>query len=216
MELYYAPYSPPSRAVRLIAEYIGLSPKLHYIDVMKGEHLRPEYEEINPEKKIPFLVDGDLRMGESRAIMVYLVEKYGKNAKILPNDPTGRAFVNLALHFDLGTLYKAITQYYFPVILKMEETHSPEKYEKLKECFDILDKMLESQDYVATRYLTIADLSLIVTVSTAEVLGFELDKYKNVSKWCEKVKVATPGYRKINAEGAELMKRKFYEFSGGK
>lgn len=44
--------------------------------------------------------------------MIYLVEKYGKNAKILPNDPTERAFVNLALHFDLGTLYKATTRYY--------------------------------------------------------------------------------------------------------
>ena len=44
--------------------------------------------------------------------MVYLVEKYGKNSKILPSDPCGRALVNLALHFDISTLFKAMAQYY--------------------------------------------------------------------------------------------------------
>ena len=57
----------------------------------------------------------------------------------------------------------------FPVIFGMEERHSPEKYEKLKDAFEILEKMLESQDFVAGHQLTIADLSIIVTVSTAEV-----------------------------------------------
>lgn len=47
MELYYAPYSPPSSAVRLTAEYIGVSFKLHLIDIFKGEHMTPEFEEVN-------------------------------------------------------------------------------------------------------------------------------------------------------------------------
>jgi glutathione S-transferase len=46
MELYYAPYSPPSRAVRLTAEYLGVSLKLNFIDIFKGEQLSPEYEKV--------------------------------------------------------------------------------------------------------------------------------------------------------------------------
>ena len=47
MELYYSPNGPPSRAVRLTAEYIGISFKLNFIDVFKGEHLTPEFEKVN-------------------------------------------------------------------------------------------------------------------------------------------------------------------------
>lgn len=53
--------------------------------------------------------------------------------------------------------------------MQLEEAHSPEKYEKLKDAFEILEKMLEGQDYVAARHLTIADISLMSSVSTAEV-----------------------------------------------
>ncbi|NP_001165914.1 glutathione S-transferase D3 [Nasonia vitripennis] len=215
IELYHMPNSPPCRAVRLTAHYIGVPLKLNFIDVFKGEHLSPEYEEINPEKKIPFLVDGDFKLGESRAIMIYLVEKYGKNSRILPSEPSGRALVNQALSFDIGTLFKAMAQYYFPVIFKIEETHSPERYEKLKDAFGILDRMLESQDYVAGRNLTVADLSIIATVTTAEALGFEVEgKYKNVEKWIERTRVATPGYKKINVEGVEYLKRILEEMQG--
>lgn len=54
-------------------------------------------------------------------------------------------------------------------VVFFKEAHSPERYEKLKEALEILDKMLENQDYVAGRNLTIADLTIIVTVTTIEV-----------------------------------------------
>ncbi|XP_011497943.1 PREDICTED: glutathione S-transferase D7-like [Ceratosolen solmsi marchali] len=209
MELYYNQFSPPSRAVRMTAEYLGLSLKLNCIDTLKGEQLTQEFETINSAKKIPILVDGDLKLAESRAIMIYLVDKYGKNnSRILPSDPCGRALVNLALHFDIGKLFRSIEQYYFPIIFKLEETPSAERYEKLKEAFGILDRMVESQDYVAGRNLTIADISIITTVTTAEAFGFNIIKYKNVMKWIDRVKVAIPGYKKINVEGIEMLKKR--------
>ncbi|XP_014213707.1 uncharacterized protein LOC106643189 [Copidosoma floridanum] len=206
MKLYYAPYSPPSRAILLTAEYIGVSLELCFIDIFKGEQLTSEFEEINPEKKVPFLVDEDFKLGESRAIMIYLVEKCGPDSGILPFDPEGRALVNLGLNFDIATLYKSITQYYFPVIFKMEEEYSPEKLEKLRDAFGVLDAMLGRQDYVAGRTLSVADLSIVSSVTTAEALGFEVDGYENVTKWIDRVKESTPGYEKINVEGVEMLK----------
>ncbi|KAJ8682265.1 hypothetical protein QAD02_018057 [Eretmocerus hayati] len=212
MELYYAPYSPPSRAVRLVAEHLGLEMNLNLIDVMKGEQFAPEYAEINPQKKVPFLIDGDLKLGESRAIIVYLADKYGEGSRILPQDPCGRALVNQALQFDIGTLFRSIRQYYFPVIFKMEEEYRPDRYVKLQNAFEILDKMLESGEFVAGKNLTVADLSIVASVTTAEAFGFDLEPYKNVLEWIDRVKVSTPGYEEVNEKGIELLKEAIASF----
>ncbi|KAL7288071.1 hypothetical protein TKK_0017862 [Trichogramma kaykai] len=207
IKLYCAPYSPPSQSVKLTAEHIGVSYELVDCYTTKGDHLAEEYEKLNPQRKIPFIVDEDFKLGESRAIMIYLVEKYGKNSRLLPTDPMGRALVNQAMNFDMGNLYKSISSYYFPVLTKQEESHSPEKYEKLKESFSILEQILDEQDFVAGRNLTIADFTVIISVTTAEVFGFYLDKYKNTVKWIDRVKVAVPSYKKIYAEDVDQLKK---------
>ncbi|XP_018361629.1 PREDICTED: glutathione S-transferase D7-like [Trachymyrmex cornetzi] len=62
--LYYFPLSPPSRAVILVVEAIGLEMELVVLNTMAGEHLTPEYEELNPQKTVPFLIDDDLKISE--------------------------------------------------------------------------------------------------------------------------------------------------------
>ncbi|XP_076165361.1 glutathione S-transferase 1-1-like [Ptiloglossa arizonensis] len=207
VDLYYAPMSSPCRAVLLAAEAIGFPLNLKEINLLEGENLTPEYEQINPQKTVPFLLDGDYKLSESRAIMSYLADQYGKNDRLYPKTPTGLALVNQRLHFDIGTLYKAVKDYYYPVAFGKTKDYNPEQYEKLKGAFEVLDSFLEGQDYIAGRNLTIADLALATTVSTAEVLDFEIDNYSNVARWMEKIKKSAPGYRKANDEGAKMFRK---------
>ncbi|XP_011691910.1 PREDICTED: glutathione S-transferase 1-1-like [Wasmannia auropunctata] len=212
--LYYYSPSPPCRAVLLVAEAIGLEMELISLNVMAGEHLTPEYEELNPQKTIPFLIDDDLKLSESRAILAYLADQYGPDETLYPRSPEARALVNQRLYFDLGSLFANIFDYYMPVLRKQVDTYDPELYEKLKEAFQVMNNFLEGQDYVAGDNLTIADLSLTASVTTAEAFGFDLEEYKNVSDWLERIKTSAPGYEKANGEPVEMFKQ-FIQASQG-
>ncbi len=64
--------------------------------------------QINPMHNIPAVRDGDFIINESRAAAAYLVEKYAKDDKLYPKDPTAKAVVNQRLYFEMGTFFKAV------------------------------------------------------------------------------------------------------------
>nr|QCC89037.1 glutathione S-transferase delta 3 [Meteorus pulchricornis] len=169
-DLYYAPISSPCRAVMLTAEAIGLSLNYKPINTIADEQLDSDYSEINSIKIIPLLIDGDYELSEGPAIMCYLMDMYGENSQLYPKSINARALVHQRLHFDIGNLHKAVSLYYYPVALKKELEYDETKYERLKDRFATLDKYLEGHDYATGRYLTIADLALIASVTTAEVI----------------------------------------------
>ncbi|KYN34226.1 Glutathione S-transferase 1-1 [Trachymyrmex septentrionalis] len=204
--LYYFPLSPPSRAVMLVVEAIGLEMELVVLNTMAGEHLTPEYEELNPQKTVPFLIDDDLKISESRAIMAYLVDQYGQDDTLYPRNIEARALVNQRLYFDLSNLFASIFECY--VLLRKEiDTCDPAQFEKLLENFQIMNNFLEGQAYAAGDNLTIADLSLVASVTTAMIFGFDLGEYNNISDWLERIQTSAPGYEKANGEPVEIFKQ---------
>lgn len=66
---------------------------------------------------------------------------------------------------------------------------------------------MEGQEYSAGNELTLADLSLVSTVSTFDVVGLDLTPYKNVSKWYQKVKATAPGYEEANGKNVQIFKQ---------
>lgn len=207
MDFYYLPGSAPCRSVLMTAKAVGVDLNLKELDLMAGEHLKPEFIKINPQHTIPTLVDNGFALWESRAIMVYLAEKYAKTDSLYPKCPKKRAVINQRLYFDMGTLYQRFADYYYPQIFAKAPA-DPEKMKKMEEAFGFLEIFLTGQDFAAGDSLTLADIALVATVSTYEVAKFDISKYPHVAKWYKNCKAVTPGID-LNQQGVEAFKKYF-------
>lgn len=107
VDFYYLPGSSPCRSVIMTAKAVGVDLNKKLLNLQAGEHLKPEFIKINPQHTIPTLVDNGFALWESRAIQVYLVEKYGKTDSLYPKCPKKRAVINQRLYFDMGTSTRA-------------------------------------------------------------------------------------------------------------
>lgn len=108
---------------------------------------------------MPTLVDDGFALWESRAIMAYLVEKYGKTSSLYPTDPKARALVNQRMYFDMGTLYDRFGAYVYPQIFAKQPA-DPEKLTKLEEALGFLNTYLDGQQYAVSSFFLLS-LSLI-------------------------------------------------------
>lgn len=207
MDFYYLPGSAPCRSVLMTAKAVGVELNLKELNLMAGEHLKPEFIKINPQHTIPTLVDNGFALWESRAIMVYLVEKYAKTDSLYPKCPKKRAVINQRLYFDMGTLYQRFADYYYPQVFAKQPA-DPEKFKKIEEAFAFLDIFLDGQQYAAGDSLTLADIALVASVSTYEVANFDISKYPNVAKWYKLCKSVTPGID-LNQAGVDQFKKYF-------
>nr|CAD7423568.1 unnamed protein product [Timema monikensis] len=172
--------SAPCRSIMLLAKAIGVDLNLKKTVLTNGDHLKPEFLKMNPQHTIPTLDDNGFALWESRAILAYLQSQYGKDESLYPKDPKKRAVVDQRLYFDMGTLYARIGEYYYPIIFQKAQG-DPEKFKKLEEAFEFLEKFLTGSAWVAGDKITIADYAVIASVSTAEVVGFHVNTYPNVA-----------------------------------
>ncbi|XP_023169740.2 glutathione S-transferase 1-1-like [Drosophila hydei] len=194
MDLYYRPGSAPCRAVIMTAKAIGIEfDKLIIINTRAGEQFQPEFLQLNPQHTIPTLLDGGFVLWESRAIMVYLAEQYGQATALYPQDIEARSLINQRLYFDMGTLYKSFADYYYPQIFQ-QQAPDVAQYAKIEAAFELLNGFLAERSYVAGESLTLADISILASVSTFDVAGFDVRRYGNVARWYELAQLNTPGW----------------------
>ncbi|XP_050086197.1 glutathione S-transferase 1-like [Anopheles aquasalis] len=169
---------------------------------------------LNPQHTIPTLVDETgFVLWESRAIQIYLVERYCKDASIAerlyPSDPQHRATVHQRLFFDVAVLYQRFAEYYYPQIFGKKLPADADRLRSMEQGLGFLDAFLERERYVAGGDdFTIADLSIFASIATYEVAGYDLCQYVNVYRWYEHMKTVAPAADK-NAEGARVFGRYF-------
>lgn len=193
MDFYYLSASAPCRSVLMTAKALGVELNKKPLNIMQGDHLKPEYLQINPQHTIPTLVDDGFALWESRAIIVYLAEKYGKDDSLYPKDPQKQAVVNQRLYFDMGVLYQSFLTYYSPQFF-LRTPADPEEFKKVESAFEFLNTFLKDQEYVAGDEYTIADIAILGTVSTFAVMDFKLSNYPNVERWYQNAQKKTPGW----------------------
>lgn len=103
--LYFTAGSPPARAVLLLARYLKVDVELKQVDLRAGEQKTESFAKLNPQGKVPVLVDGDFVLSESRAILAYLVNSRKPGSDLYPTDPKARALVDHRLYYDATSIF---------------------------------------------------------------------------------------------------------------
>ncbi|CAG9761826.1 unnamed protein product [Ceutorhynchus assimilis] len=205
-KLYSIPGSPSVRAVLLCAKVLDLELELIPVDLFNLDHLKGEYLEKNPQHTVPLLDDDGFVLADSHAIMGYLVNKYGKDDSLYPkNDSRLRAVIDHKLHLDSSVLLikgLAISKpLLFQKILPTEE-----KIKELKEAFKIVDAILEKSQtqYIAGDNLTIADFSIITTVTSWDAFT-PYAEFPHLKAYIERMQ-QQPWYE-VNKEGLAMLRK---------
>jgi len=204
IDLYYSKASAPSRAVLMVGRELGIEFTLHVVDLRGGEQMKPEFLAMNPQHTVPTIVDDGFTLWESRAILQYLCNK--QPGDLYPTEPKKRAIVDRLLQFDLGTLYKSLADYYYPQFF-MKQPADDEKLKTFKQSLTLLNEFLKGSKYVAGDSKSIADLSLLSSLTFAEILGdFNYSEWPELSQWLSKLKTELPYYEEINEKPLKAFK----------
>jgi len=202
VDIYYMPPSAPSRAVLMGAKNIGVTVNHKITNLFAGEHKTPAYSKMNPQQTIPTMDDNGFYLYESRAILQYLANAYGKNDNLYPKDPKKRAIVDQRLQFDQGTLYKTFTDAYYGVIHRKQPKMDPITMAAFNSALEVLSGYLSKTAFVAADTMTIADFSVMASLSTAESCEHDFSKHPLVLKYMQRCKGEIKGYEEANQVGA--------------
>ncbi len=180
----------------IMLEEIGLPYHVTPIDIGKGEQHAADYVRINPNGKIPAMVDDGIRVFESGAILIHLAEKSGK---LLPTSGQARADALGWTFFQVGSIGPMFGQLGHFRSAKREDPYPLERYTKeVERLADVLDARLGETEYLAGEY-SIAD---IMTIGWARALGsyykFDTTRWPKLKRWIDTV-VARPAVRRAIA-----------------
>ena len=188
IELFTAA-TPNGHKVSIALEELGLPYTLRVLDLGTLEQKQPWFLAINPNGRIPAIVDheaDDFAVFESGAILIYLAEKTGQ---LMPGDPKGRSLVLQWLMFQMGGIGPMMGQAnvffrYFP------EKIQPAIDRYQGECtrlFGVLDKHLANHEYLAGGY-SIADIANWAWVRTHKWSGVPVDEFAHLKRWLGQIR----------------------------
>jgi GSH-dependent disulfide-bond oxidoreductase len=179
--------TPNGRKASVMLEEVGLLYNTHKIDITKNEQFTPEYIAINPNSKIPAIIDQDteIKVFESGAILIYLAEKTGK---FLPLDQKGRFEVLEWLMWQMAGLGPMSGQFnHFKRYAPEKIPYAIARYEKeTLRLYSVLDKQLADKEFICGDY-SIADIATYPWISIYESQGLTLDNHLNLKRWVETV-----------------------------
>jgi glutathione S-transferase len=205
MKLFCDAISTTSRPVILFMAEHGVEAELVHVDLMSGGQLDPAYLAVNPNGVVPFLVDGDLKLGESSAILKYLADKVGSRA--YPTDLKARAKVNEALdwfntnfheYFCVFTIYPhmGVPHGLDPVLRQGVMAYGEQASVRWLKVLD--QHMLAGKAFVCGDEISLADYLGASLVTLGEIAAFDLSPYPNIEAWVARMK-ARPHWDQVYA-----------------
>ena len=193
----YTDATPNGLKVSIGLEEMGLDYNVHRI-WLGGEQLTPEFTALNPNNKIPVLVDDGLVVTESGAILLYLAEKTGK---FLPKDPKARIKAIEMVFFQMASLGPMLGQLF--VFRGSWQNKAPDVsnryFKEVSRIYAVLNKRLKGQHYMAGDEYTIADMAFLPWVRAGSIVPFTPDlplgANPNLAAWLDRV-LARPAVQK--------------------
>jgi glutathione S-transferase len=189
IRLYSWPLSSASGA-RWALEELGLSYDYVELDHAKREHRSPEYLAINPNGKVPTLVDGAHPYFESLAILLHLAERYGRERGLWPSDEAGRAEALSWTVWGTAELRPYMMQYVYhaldtPISYKPDErSRAAAEYNgsEFRRVLDALELRLANREYLLGAF-SLCDISAASALLFGQKLGVTPEGRANVAAW---------------------------------
>ncbi len=186
---FYTAATPNGYKVSIALEETGLKYQLRELHLSENEQKKPEFLAVNPNGRIPAIVDrdnDDFNVFESGAILIYLAEKTGK---FLPKEEKARSRVIQWLMFQMGGVGPMMGQAnvfnrYFPEKIPA----AIERYQKEgRRLFEVMNTQLEKTPYLAGDEYTIADIATWPWVRTYEWSGINAEGLTHLRRWLEEI-----------------------------
>ncbi|QXC55822.1 glutathione S-transferase N-terminal domain-containing protein [Vibrio mimicus] len=186
---FYTAATPNGYKIAIALEEMGLEYNTHALNLSSNEQKEPAFTAINPNGRIPAIVDrdnGDFAVFESGAILIYLAEKTGK---FLPQETKARSRVIQWLMFQMGGVGPMMGQAnvfyrYFPEKIQP----AIERYQKEgRRLFEVMDGQLSKTAYLAGEEYTIADIATYPWVRIHEWSGISIDGLTHLQRWMNNI-----------------------------
>ena len=209
MLLYNANLSPNALRVRAVAHELAIALEIVDVDLRKGENRSKTFLALNPNGKVPVLVDDDLVLWESRAINAYLASLRSEQG-LYPEDPRKRAIVDQWSYWQAIHLGPAIQRVVFERLLKSkfgmgepDEKALEGSLKDIAQFLAVLDANLCDQDWVAGE-LSIADFAVASTFVYRKGSNISLERAPHVSTWIDRLE-ARPSWQAAVKPMLELL-----------
>ncbi|MCC1495515.1 glutathione S-transferase family protein [Alcanivorax sp. 1008] len=185
----YTAATPNGHKASVTLEELGLPYNVRSLNLMQGEQKQPDFLAINPNGRIPAIVDSeedDFAVFESGAIMIYLAEKTGR---LLPTDVRGRSSVIQWLMFQMGGLGPMMGQanVFFRYMPEKIQPAIDRYQNESKRLMSVLDERLKDNEYLAGDY-SIADIANFCWARTFNWSGVDISDLSNLQRWMDTIK----------------------------
>ena len=191
MKLYDFSLSGSAYKIRLLLNILNIKYDSVEVDFVNKEHKNDKYLALNPFGELPIFEDGDLRLRDAQAILVYIAKKYDPAHSWYPEDAESEGRIQQWLSTGGGEVMNAAGARLVKIL------NYPWDLAKLQaganRVFKIMDDHLATREYLELGKPTIADIACFPYTALAGEGGIDLAPYPNVLKWIERMK-KLPGF----------------------
>jgi len=188
------------RKINIMVEELGVEYEIHPIAIGKNDQFTPQFTALNPNQKIPAVIDQDgpggkpYTMFESGAILMYMAEKHGK---FMPTEMAARYEVVQWLMFQMGGVGPNFGQaHHFRRAAPEKVPYAIDRFtNETRRLWGVMNDRLANRDWFANNEYSIVDMAIFPWTMRYEWQGIALDEFPNMKRWYEAME-ARPGVQR--------------------